>query len=336
MEPLVSIVVPIYNGGEKLYPAVRSIISQTYKNIEIILVDDCSTDNSYEICKQLSREDERIHIVRGNHEGSGSARNIGIKKAAGKYIYFSDSDDLLEPELVETAVSRLEENGADLAVFGFRVISWRGKRTDVKKKSGVYTGDEVRREYDKFYGFYDPRGIQGAPWNKMFRTDKVREYNIEYPPMRRHQDEVFIMRFVDVCEKVVFIEDVLYNYFQNDAKGLFEKFPIDYFSYVLELNNYSNEYILSWNKDNKKIVDMVCQSFLNGTCQALIVMFNPKFKRSVLWRYRSIKSISREFIAELPNKEFNSNSDLLKLMRSKNYPMLFIAARMALWKHYHR
>lgn len=335
--PLVSIVVPIYNNGDRLRSAIRCVLDQTYKNIEVLLVDDGSTDNSLEVCREAERFDERVRCIRQNNLGSGPARNTGIRNATGKYIYFPDADDELSPELVETAVSRLEDSGADLAVFGFiRALPEGGDQTIRKLDGDIVSGDVLRREYHRYYGFNDPGGIQGAPWNKMFSLGVIRNNNVEYPPMRRHQDEVFIMRYVSVCKRAVFIDRPLYTYHANGADKLFEKFPRDYFDIVSECNKYRKEYMLNFGADDPELLRLVCGSFLDGTCQAMIVTFDPKRGYSARARFSEIKKISERFLKELPDPAYRSDSVLYKLMRGRHYLTLYIAVRLALFKHYGR
>ncbi len=334
-KPLVSVVVPVYNMGQQLKKSIKHILNQTYENIEVLLVDDGSKDNTFEICSELAQSDKRVRCFHQQNMGSGPARNKGIENASGKYIYFPDADDKPDESLIECAVSGMEENGCDMAVFGFRRTLDNGREITVHKLDGeVYNGEVVRREYHRFYGFNDIGGIQGAPWNKMFRLDYIKKNNIEYPPMRRHQDDVFIMRYVSVMDKVLFIDKILYTYYANDKRMLFSKFPKDYFDIVSELNDYSMKYIYNWNKNNKNAVDLICREFVNGTCQALIVSFNPKFGYTFKERYKVIRNIARRFMSELPNPGYRSDSTMFRLMRAKSYILLYFTARLALIKHY--
>lgn len=335
VNPLVSIVVPIYNMGEMLRTAVKYILAQTYENIEIILVDDGSTDDTADICTELAADDKRIRYIRQENTGSGPARNKGIDAALGKYVYFADADDKMDVNLIECVVRSMEETGCDMAVFGFKRTFDSGSERVVRKLNGeVYTGSYVRQAYHEFYDHNKPSGIQGAPWNKMFRLDYIKEHNIEYPPMRRHQDEVFIMRYVDIMERVVFIDKILYTHSTNNRQMIFKKFPKDYFDIVSKLNAYRKQYIFGWNKSNKKILDMICESFVYYTGLALMFSFNPKFGYSFIERYKVMKDISTQFMDELPDKDYRSNSTMFKLMSSKHYLMLYAAAYLGLKKYY--
>lgn len=334
-KPLVSVVVPVYNMGRQLKESIKYILNQTYKNIEILLVDDGSKDNTYVICQELAASDERIKCFHQENMGSGPTRNKGIENASGKYIYFPDADDKMSENLVECVVDSMEKSGCDMAVFGFKFSFDNGTEKIIEKLDNeVYTGEQVRSEYHKFYDYNEVGGMQGAPWNKMFRLDYIKKNNIEYPPLRRHQDDVFIMRYVSVMDKVIFINKILYTYLANDKQRVFNKFPKDYFDIVSKHNEYRMQYIYNWNKENKAALDLICRGFVNGTCHALIVSFNPKFGYTFKERYNVIKSISERFMQELPDNDFESDSTMFKLMRAKRYLLLYFAARLALIKHY--
>ena len=113
-KPLVSIIMPVYNMGEHLRKSVPSVLNQTYQNIELILVDDGSKDNSLEVCRELAVKDNRIKVFHQDNQGSGPARNTGIKNAAGKYAYFPDADDCMVPNAIESLIEKFEKYSCDM------------------------------------------------------------------------------------------------------------------------------------------------------------------------------------------------------------------------------
>ncbi len=146
-EALVSIVLPIYNVEKYLNRCVLSIISQTYKNLEIIMVDDESTDLFSQMCDEWASKDSRIKVIHKKNEGLGFARNTGIENATGDFICFIDSDDYIESDTIKTCVERIEKDNTDLAVFGFRSVNDDGtinfESVPCSPKS-VYRNDEVQ------------------------------------------------------------------------------------------------------------------------------------------------------------------------------------------------
>lgn len=123
----VTIVVPVYNTEKYLDECIKSIVNQTYENIEVILIDDGSKDNSPKICDKWAQKDSRIQVIHKMNEGAGIARNTGISNASGEYICFFDSDDYIEPYTIEKSLNALLENNADIVLFGFCDITANGK-----------------------------------------------------------------------------------------------------------------------------------------------------------------------------------------------------------------
>ena len=168
---LISIVVPIYNMEKYLDKCVNSIISQTYKNIEIILVDDGSTDLSYDICEKYKKLDNRIKVYHKTNGGLSDAKNFGIKHASGKYIGFVDSDDWIEPMMYEILYKNIKEKNADIAICGRYIDYENGKSFDPFENNEDYLPVEI--EFDLFSdenllfcGFYRVinKKVQDGDW----------------------------------------------------------------------------------------------------------------------------------------------------------------------------
>lgn len=276
---LVSIVIPVYNMGNKIKTCTKSIINQTYKNIEIILVDDGSKDNSFQQCVELSQEDNRIKVIHTENRGSGPARNEGIQNASGKYIYFPDADDYLDSNAIEILVNTMEKHECDLVVFGYRYVGLDGGLLSAKQyESNSFSTDSARKNYSEYFSLLGRYTIQGAPWNKFFSLKVIKENDISYPALRRHQDEGFIARYVNVSSKVVFIENILYTYYINDLGKQWDKYPVDYIEAVKGLYEERKSNVLQWNEADNKTHDLVYAEFICGFIKALELSFSPKHK----------------------------------------------------------
>lgn len=161
--PLVSVVIPVYNVSRYLPQCMDSVIRQTYRNMEIILVDDGSTDGSGRICDEYAQRDARVCVVHSLNKGLASARNLGLDHIRGEYISFVDSDDWIEPHTIETLISTAINTGADIAVAG-RCSEYIGKTVSTQKKDydiKVFQGEEILEAYAKGV-FYD------VVWNKLY------------------------------------------------------------------------------------------------------------------------------------------------------------------------
>lgn len=275
--PLVSIVVPVYNMGDSLEKCVNSLLSQTYQNIEIVLVDDGSTDDSYKRCLSLASLDGRVKVIHTNNQGSGPARNTGTQESSGEYIYYPDADDYLVPGAIERLVCMMNDSGADLIVFGFKTVD-RNHREVVTTTypNLVLDGDAVRNAYQNHLQMRSELGIQGAPWNKFFRAEIVHKEDVVFPALRRHQDEAFIARYVSHVDRVQFIEDVLYEYMENTLESTWKKYPLNYIDAVIGLYEERKRNVLIWNVNNIILKELVEKEYVCGVIRSLEITFSPK------------------------------------------------------------
>lgn len=290
MFKLVSIIVPVYNMENSIEKTIKSLLNQTYNNIEIILIDDGSTDNSFAICKQIEAFDSRVKCIHSVNQGSGPARNIGIKASQGDYLYFPDADDYIDSKAISTLVTAMSDGNFDLIVFGYSCMSHEEKLVFQKTyKEITIKGSTVRDSYQHFFGMLNEFSIQGAPWNKFFDGNTVRENNIEFPRLKRHQDEGFISRYMCVCTNIKFLPDILYTYYQNDAELEWKKFPDNYIESVMGLRDVWLETICRWNHDDHTTHKMVEREILSKTIKALELSFSPKMKLSMFNRLKWIR-----------------------------------------------
>lgn len=212
---LISVIVPIYKVEKYLNRCVDSILSQTYKNIEIILVDDGSPDACGEICDGYIEKDSRIKVIHKENGGLSDARNAGIEAAYGEYIIFVDSDDYIVPTMIEEMIEALIASKADLCICNINyvdengaVINNQNMRSPIKK--GIYSRDDVLNFLvNDGYWFYV------TAWNKLYKTNVFR--NIRFRVGKYHEDEFLIHEIIDRCDKVVCLEDRLYNYVQREG-----------------------------------------------------------------------------------------------------------------------
>lgn len=333
MSELVSIVVPIYNMGDSIQACVKSIQEQDYPNIEIILVDDGSKDNSYEICCNIAKDDSRVKAFHTENQGSGPARNHGIKNAYGRYIYFPDADDYIEPNAITTMVNAMNGGEYDLVVFGFKRITLQGKELECKKyEESSQDAGRIRADYADYMTTMSKWGIQGAPWNKFFDLDVIKANNIEYPPLRRHQDEGFIGRYMCYAKRIHFIPDVLYTYYVNDLQKEWKKYPVDYIDAVTGLFQVRKETILTWNDKDTVTHDYIQREYVSNFIKALELSFSPKMKFDKKQRMEWIKAQidAKSFAQErIPDSLGSYQRKIMHLIRSNNLSMLYLVLR---WK----
>lgn len=211
--PLVSIIVPIYNVEKYLEECVESLCNQTYKNIEIILVDDGSPDNCPKICDEYAQKDNRIVVIHKKNGGLSDARNEGLKKASGDYVFFIDSDDFIDTNTIQIMVNKIEQLGCDLVVCDFVYVNSKGELIDsnsLDKESELLSSIEAQRRLTKKDGW---RLIPA--WNKLYTRKSLN--NIVFPFGKIHEDEYVIHHILNNCESIYWIKLPLYYYRQRSG-----------------------------------------------------------------------------------------------------------------------
>ncbi len=200
MEPLISVVVPVYNTGAYLERCLASLLAQTCRNFEIITVDDASTDGSGDLCDRLAEKEPRLRVVRlPENRGPSAARNEGVRRARGEYLSFVDADDWAEPELLEKLYRRLAETGADVCACGAEGVSIQDG------PPAVFSREEAVRclAQSRPFGF--------VPWAKLYRASLVRETPFD-ESVFYSEDLLFLYQLFQKAERVSYLPDRLYHY----------------------------------------------------------------------------------------------------------------------------
>lgn len=239
--PKVSVIVPVYNVENYLEKCVRSILCQTQRDFELLLIDDGSTDGSGALCDTLGETDSRVRVIHQENKGLGGARDTGIDNARGEWLLFVDSDDWIEPDLLMKALNAAERENADMAVFPFRSVDETGK----EQKS-------FSEPIEKERGF-SPEGrkdlllIAPSACNKLFRASLFAETGARFPHKVWYEDIHTTPKLLTAARRVVFLKDVGYNYLQRTG-SITKNVNIDRNREILE----AFDDLLSWFKDRGK------------------------------------------------------------------------------------
>lgn len=218
---LVSVIVPIYNAKEYLTDTLQSIRNQTLADIEIICVDDGSTDNSVQIIRQQMEADTRIQLVQQKNSYAGVARNNGFSKAVGEYVIFWDSDDIFDTSALEKMYQKAKDNDADICVCaGQKLMADTGKIV----LTNVYLQKKWLPEKEVFSKKDIPDHIfafaTNVPWNKMYKRSFVEEHQLKFQNLRQANDTYFVMLSLFYAERIVTVEDRLITYRSNNSASL--------------------------------------------------------------------------------------------------------------------
>ncbi len=212
---LVSIIVPVYKVEKYLDKCVHSIVSQTYKNLEIILVDDGSPDNCPAMCDEWAKKDERIKVIHKPNGGLSSARNAGLETMTGEFVCFIDSDDWIEPTYVENLLTSLNETNSDISCCGLNYIydDYYLNKALLPQKSFVLDNTKTI-----FNGYYNKktRPFIDLVTNKLYKSHIFN--SLRFSTGYVYEDEIIILNILKNTNKLCIVKEALYNYYQrNDS-----------------------------------------------------------------------------------------------------------------------
>ena len=221
IEPKVSVILPVYNVAPYLEQCMDSIINQTLKEIEIICVDDGSTDESLDILKNYAKNDERIILIEQKNAGAGAARNNGLAKARGKYLSFLDSDDFFEPMMLEKAYQKAVESEAQIVVFRsdqyredldeFVRINWTLREKEIPPYRPVNHRNIAGNVFKTFVGW---------AWDKLFERDFVEQRHLLFQEQRTSNDMLFVFSAVAFADRIDIVDEILAHQRRNNPNSL--------------------------------------------------------------------------------------------------------------------
>ncbi len=305
----VSIIMPIYNVAEQLEKAIQCALNQTYKNIEIILVNDGSTDESGAICDRYGLKDIRIIVIHQKNAGSGFARNAGLDRATGEYIYFADPDDYFEANLIEENVAKAEETAADMVVFGYidEVIDKEGKVTKtekIPKLNGLIVKEDFRNEFRKHYAL-SPYAL----WNKLYKHDFLKKHPIRFTNQKVGQDALFNQAVGLDVETVFYHQKTYYHYVFREGSAV-NRYRKERFYYEYNIANQFEEWMVYWKK-SEEFHDLINQHYWGAMYLEL---------SNLAWEDCPLTSLAKEERVEelMENPRINQAIAKIEIEKEKN------------------
>mgnify|MGYP004658611791 CR=1 FL=1 len=286
MQELISVIVPVYNVEKYLKKCIKSIMNQSYTNLEIILINDGSTDNSGKICDELKEQDKRIKVIHKSNGGLSDARNAGLKIANGKYIGFVDSDDYIAEDMFETLYSINKKYDSDISIVSFYEI-YKDKVIGVRdsKKLQELTKIDAMKE------LLIDTNIQSYAWNKLFRRELFE--GLEFPTNKNFEDIATTLLLFEKANKVVLLEEPKYYYVRRDDS-------------IVGVRNY---------KTYKDYLDVIYDKYkyLDGKYKELDLYNAYNFVINMIWVYTIIVAFDLEEVYE----DFKNQYDLFESLINK-------------------
>ena len=217
MEPLISVIVPVYNVEGFLDQCLESIVAQSYRNLEILVVDDGSTDSSGDKCDRWAERDERIRVIHQPNGGLSAARNSALDAMSGEWVIMVDSDDVLHPEAAATLLATIQRHQADIAVGDYMIIG-ENEAPHWPAVSGPEATCHDFSQQEAISAVFYQQGLTHSAWARVYRSELFND--IRYPVGRLYEDLAIIYPLLKKCKKIVKIDTIVYGYRQRESSIL--------------------------------------------------------------------------------------------------------------------
>jgi len=286
--PLISIIIPTYNDSTHVCRAIDSVLKQKTKNVEIIVVDDCSTDNTYEIISQIYKDNKKIKIYKNQTNLKlGASRNFGMSKARGKYIFFLDSDDWIEKETLLHLVSISETYKSEIVACGIKKAYEDGNTEKYHSYAFACSGGIEALTYFSDYK------IASTVWNKLYLRKFISENKLKFIDKYWHEDVLFTTQAIYLCKSFISISKDYYNYFQRKTSIINSKPDLLHLRSYIRLFTNLSDFIISNHIDNETAHRLIQSHALNNVMPNLL-RYNATHPNT--WEKDYVKALKAENI----------------------------------------
>lgn len=308
MKDLISIIVPIYNVEKYLNKCIESIVNQTYENIEIILIDDGSNDNSGIICDEYAKKDNRIIVVHKENGGVSSARNKGLKIAKGEWISFVDADDWIEQTFCQTLLNKVIQEQADIALCGYnRITDNRIEKINANNQEVFLNSNEY------LVKSLNPQTGFGFCHMKLIKKEVLKSISFN-ERIEVGEDALFNIQLSTYIKKAVFLKQPLYNYRINN-QSVVKRYDENYANKYLKSMKIIEEYIWQeYNEENEENIE-IKQNYYNFVAYHIMLIivnycYHPDNKMCNAQRKNMLKEVINNdlFIIGLKKSNYNNIS----------------------------
>lgn len=284
--PLVSVIIPVYNVATYLKRCMDSVVSQTLRNIEILAIDDGSNDGSELILDEYASKDSRVRVFHVKNGGVSRARNIGLDNARGKYVAFVDSDDFLPLDIYEHMVNEIEADDCQLVQYAAK-LTYDNERNNVVKWSNKLT-----ISWGNFCDAYKNQIIIGAIWSKLFIREYIGDlrFQLDLPVS---EDQLFLVKYLEKIKRVKTFEKVGYYYYQRDNSVTHEKLNFKQFSDIDLFEQFLRSGFIPKNSMSAKMISAFMAK------KSLCLILNLLTTNTYVERYWQLRSILVKNIANI-------------------------------------
>ncbi|QFK73371.1 glycosyltransferase [Pradoshia sp. D12] len=308
---MVSIIVPVYNAEKYLEKCINSVLNQSFKCFELILINDGSTDNSGNLCDEYSKKDPRVKVIHQTNSGPSIARNTGINNAVGKYIQFVDSDDTISFDMTEKLVKAINED-IQLVICGYNLINNHKNNSYIQQVTpsiiGVYHKKQLIDRFGEFYNNY----LINPLWNKLFNVELLKEFDIWFiEDLKMGEDLLFNLEYIKVCNNINIINNHYYNYLVINNNSLTSSFQKDLYENQKMLFERVKKFLIendSFNFENKYMVE---NEYIGSIVNCLENLFHQNSDMSLKQTKTQINKMINDDILG-GNIDYFENGDIQK------------------------
>lgn len=305
MQPKVSVIVPAYNCEKYIGKCIESICNQTYSNIEILIINDGSKDNTKDVINSFVNKDNRIVYIEQKNSGPSAARNAGLDNASGEYVMFVDSDDTVSEYYVKSLLDGILIEKSDLVCCGYIDISIYGQ---LKYSDFTSSSDNIRKEniLTKVC-----KGTGGVLWCKIFRKDIIDLYNIRMnKDIYMCEDLIFVLQYVSYCENFKYLDEYLYYYNRLNTNSISSNISKSYLRNYIDVCKHIETILLNNNLGKNKVDTIISDRVQSVTIT--IIDSEVRKKQKLKETYKNIKGILSEEYIRLYKSTFKTNNRILK------------------------
>ncbi|OLA16937.1 glycosyltransferase family 2 protein [Lachnospira eligens] len=254
---MISIIMPIYNGEKFLEKSIQNLLSQPYKDIELILVNDGSKDDSLSICKKYENRDNRVVLIDKPNGGISSSRNLGIEKAKGQWISFIDQDDLIEKDIYINLVKNITVD-TDMVISGKRLLLLDEKDKVIKEENFEYENETIksREEIINLICNINGKGSLMHLWNCLYKKEIIKNNNLSFDENFKygHEDSLFNVKYATKCKNIKVNSGIVYNYYRRYSVSTSLKSNTGYLKDFAEYCKKSSEYIITDSLEEQNMI----------------------------------------------------------------------------------
>ena len=335
----ISVIMPVYNVAEFLPKAINSVLDQSFKDFELFLVDDGSTDNSGRICDDFSKKNLRIKVLHQKNSGAHNARNNALNIATGEYVCFFDSDDYIDRNMLEDLYNLAIKYKSDLIISGFYINTYFNSNEYIVTNYVPYTSNGLdienftnAKDFRKnIYHNFD-RNMFYPPWNKLYKLSYLKENNIKFPITYR-DDFPFVLNVIKDINNVTYVKKQYYHFLRKRSDSETQKYVSNLYEKREEEHNEMISLFEYWGlQDDYNSIEMISRRYIDRIIECMVNLFNSECiltseeKKELISKYINTKSFDISIKHARPKKFY------LKIMyivlKTKNVQLCYFLANI--------